>query len=157
MISTQIDSILERFKGSQRDNLIPILECIQEENGYIPEEAIIKVGRFLKLPASKIYGVATFYDYFRFEPKAKYSIAICNGTACHLLGAGKALKDLENELKINAGKVTRDGAFRLEVVSCIGACASAPVVRINGEYYKNLTTESLKGIIEDCKKKMKEA
>lgn len=157
MISTPIDSILERFKGSQRDSLIPILECIQEENGYIPEEAIIKVGRFLKLPASKIYGVATFYDYFRFEPSAKYNISICNGTACHLLGSGKALKDLENELNITAGQITRDGAFRLEPVSCIGACASAPVVKINGEYHKNLTPENLKSIVEDCKKKIKEA
>jgi NADH-quinone oxidoreductase E subunit len=153
----EIDTILEKFSGSQRDNLIPILECIQEEQGYISEEAIIKVGRFLKLPASKIYGVATFYDYFHFEPKPKFHIKMCNGTACHVLGAGSILQELENELKISAGQITRDGIFGLEVVSCIGACGSAPVLMVNGNYYTNITNTGLKEIIEDCKKKIQEA
>lgn len=153
----EIDTILEKFSGSQRDNLIPILEYIQEEQGYISEEAIIKVGLFLKLPASKIYGVATFYDYFHFEPKPKFHIKMCNGTACHVLGAGTFLQELENELKISAGQITRDGAFGIEVVSCIGACGSAPVIIVNENYYTNLTNTSLKEIIEDCKKKIQEA
>jgi NADH-quinone oxidoreductase E subunit len=153
----EIDTILEKFSGSQRDNLIPILECIQEEHGYISEEAIIKVSRFLKLPASKIYGVATFYDYFHFEPRAKFHIKICNGTACHVLGTGSVLDELEHELKISNGQVTRDGLFGLEVVSCIGACGSAPVLMINGQYHTNLSPNGLKQIIEDCKKKIKEA
>jgi len=153
----EIDTILEKFSGSQRDNLIPILECIQEEQGYISEEAIIKVGRFLKLPASKIYGVATFYDYFHFEPKPKFHIKMCNGTACHVLGAGTILQELENELKISAGQITRDGIFGLEVVSCIGACGSAPVLMVNGNYYTNITNTGLKEIIEGCKKKIQEA
>jgi NADH-quinone oxidoreductase E subunit len=153
----EIEKILEKFSGSQRDSLIPILESIQEEQGYISEEAIIKVGRFLKLPASKIYGVATFYDYFHFEPKPKFHIKMCNGTACHVLGAGTFLQELETELKISAGQITRDGIFGLEVVSCIGACGSAPVLMVNGSYYTNITKTGLKEIIEDCKKKIKEA
>jgi NADH-quinone oxidoreductase E subunit len=153
----EIDTILEKFPGSQRDILIPILECIQEEQGYISEEAIIKVGRFLKLPASKIYGVATFYDYFHFEPKPKFHIKMCNGTACHVLGAGTFLQELENELRISAGQITRDGIFGLEVVSCIGACGSAPVLMVNDIYHTNITKTGLKEIIEDCKKKIKEA
>jgi len=153
----EIDSILEKFSGSQRDNLIPILESIQEEQGYISEEAIIKVGRFLKLPASKVYGVATFYDYFQFEPKPKFLIKMCNGTSCHVLGAGSILQEIENELKITTGQLTRDGAFGLEVVSCIGACGSAPVLMVNGEYHTNLSSDGLKQIIENCKKKIKEA
>jgi NADH:ubiquinone oxidoreductase subunit E len=152
----EIESILENFAGSQRDNLIPILENIQEELGYISEEAIIKVGRFLKLPASKIYGVATFYDYFHFVPRPKFHIKMCNGTACHVLGAGSILQELENELKITSGQVTRDGVFGLEVVSCIGACGSAPVLMINGEYHSHLTQAGLKQILGDCKKKIKE-
>jgi len=152
-----IDSILKRYAGSQRDNLIPILESIQEEMGYISEEAIVKVGRFLKLPASKIYGVATFYDYFHFEPRPKFKIKMCNGTACHVLGSGTVLKELENELKIGAGQVTRDGVFGLEVVSCVGACGSAPVLTVNGEYHTNLSGNRLKEIIEDCKKKIQRA
>ena len=154
-MTTDIDAILEKFAGSQRDNLIPILENIQEEQGYISEEAIVKVGRFLQLPASKIFGVATFYDYFHFEPKAKFQIKMCNGTACHVLGAGTILQELENVLKISVGQVSRDGAFGLEVVSCIGACGSAPVLLINDEFYPNLTSSGLKQIIEDCKKKLK--
>jgi NADH-quinone oxidoreductase E subunit len=154
-MTTDIDTILERFTGSQRDNLIPILESIQEEQGYISEEAIVKVGRFLQLPASKIYGVATFYDYFHFEPKPKFQFKMCNGTACHVLGAGTILQELENELKISMGQVTRDGIFGLEVVSCIGACGSAPVLLVNDEFHSNLTSIRLRQIIEDCKKKMK--
>ena len=152
-----IDTILEKFSGLQRDNLIPILESIQEEQGYISEEAIIKVGRFLKLPASKIFGVATFYDYFHFEPSPKFRIKMCNGTACHILGAGTILQELENELKISPGQVTRDGAFGLEVVSCIGACGSAPVLMVNEEFHTNLSGNNLKQIIGECKKKIKEA
>jgi NADH-quinone oxidoreductase E subunit len=156
-MTTDIDTILEKITGSQRDNLIPILENIQEEQGYISEEAIIKVGRFLKLPASKIYGVATFYDYFHFEPKPKFQIKMCNGTACHVLGAGTILQELENELKITAGQVTRDGNFGLEIVSCIGSCGSAPVLMVNGDYHAQLTSAGMKNIIEECKKKIKEA
>jgi NADH:ubiquinone oxidoreductase subunit E len=155
-MTSDIDIILEKFTGSQRDNLIPILENIQEEQGYISEEAIIKVGQFLKLPASKIFGVATFYDYFHFEPKPKFQIKICNGTACHVLGAGTFLQEVENELKITAGQVTRDGAFGLEVVSCIGSCGSAPVLMVNDEYHARLSITGLKKIIGECKKKIKE-
>lgn len=149
-----IDTILKKYSGSQRDNLIPILENIQEEQGYISEEAIIKLAGFLKLPTSKIYGVATFYDYFHFEPRPKFLIKMCKGTACHLLGAGTILQKLENELKISVGQLTRDGIFGLEVVSCIGACGSAPVLMLHGEYHTNLTVRGLKNFIEDYKKKI---
>lgn len=152
-----IDTILEKHAGSQRDNLIPIMESIQDELGYISEDAIVKLSRFLGLPASKIYGVATFYDYFHFEPKPKFSIKICNGTACHVLGSKSVLEELKTELNISPGQVTRDGVFGIETVSCIGACGSAPVLMINGKHYTNLTSFGLKEIIEDCKKKIKEA
>jgi len=153
-MAANIDSILKRYAGSQRDNLIPILENIQEELGYISEEAIIKVGRFLKLPASKIYGVATFYDYFHFEPPPTFTIKMCNGTACHVLGSATVLKELESELKIRDRHLTRDGVFGLEVTSCFGACASAPVLTVNGEFHTNLSASSVKEIIEVCKKKI---
>ncbi len=153
----EIEAILEKYTGSQRDNLIPILEIIQEEHGFISEEAIIKVSRLLKLPASKIYGVATFYDFFHFERKPIYHIRLCNGTACHVANPGNILKLLEEELKIKAGQITRDGIFRLEVVSCLGACDSAPLIRINHEFYSKVDDAGLKQIIDECKKKIKEA
>ena len=153
----EIETILQKYAGSQRDNLIPILENIQEEQGFISEEAIVKVSRFLKLPASKIYGVATFYDFFHFERKPVYHIRLCRGTACHVADSGNILKLLEEELKIKAGQITRDGLFKLEVVSCLGVCESAPVLKINNEFHAGINADSLKQIIEKCKKKIKEA
>ncbi len=147
-MKTVIDEILEDFQGNSRDVLIPLLQEIQEKNGYLSEEAIVKTGRKLKIPTSKIYGVATFYNQFRFEPKGKYHIQVCRGTACHVLGSLTVLQELESYLKIKAGQTTRDGLFSIEVVACIGACGLAPVINLNGEFHANMTSESIKRIID---------
>ncbi len=147
-MKTNIDIILERYENVGRDNLIPLLQEIQEKEGYISEEAIVKTGKKLNLPTSKIYGVATFYNQFRFEPIGKYHIQVCRGTACHVLGSATVLQELESMLKIKAGQTTRDGLFSIEVVACIGACGLAPVISINGEFYANVTSEKIKEIIE---------
>jgi len=153
----EIEAILEKYAGSQRDNLIPILEEIQEERGFISGEAIVKVSRFLKLPASKIYGVATFYDFFHFERKPAYHIRVCNGINCHLAGSDNILRKLEEELKVKAGQLTRDGIFKYELTGCLGACNSAPVIKINDEFYSGITADDISQIIEECKMKIKEA
>lgn len=147
-MKTNIDIILEKYENVGRDNLIPLLQEIQEKEGYISEEAIVKTGKKLNLPTSKIYGVATFYNQFRFEPIGKYHIQVCRGTACHVLGSATVLQELESMLKIKAGQTTRDGLFSIEVVACIGACGLAPVISINGEFYANVTSEKIKEIIE---------
>lgn len=152
-MNTQIDKILEKYKDTSRDQLIPVLQEIQNKEGYLSQIAIIKVSKQLSLPASKIYGVATFYNQFRFEPVGKYHIQVCRGTACHVLGSATVLETLEKELKIKAGKTTRDGLFSIEIVACIGACGLAPVVAINSEFYAKVTQESLKDIIASYRNK----
>ncbi|MGC9471934.1 MAG: NADH-quinone oxidoreductase subunit NuoE [Bacteroidales bacterium] len=146
-----IKEILREYPESGRSNLIPILQEIQERQGYLSPEAVKEVGEYLSLPASKIFGVATFYNQFRFEPKGKYHIQVCRGTACHVLGSATVLEELEKTLKIKAGQTTRDGLFSLEVVACIGACGLAPVISINGEFHARVTAASIHQIIEQLK------
>ncbi len=140
---------LEQEVDAGRDNLIPLLQKIQETEGYLSEAAVIRAGKTLGMPTSKIYGVATFYNQFRFEPKGKYHIQLCRGTACHVLGSATILDELQKLLKIKAGQTTRDRLFSIEVVACIGACGLAPVICINGEFHARVTSASLKEIIEE--------
>ncbi|MBN2638180.1 MAG: NADH-quinone oxidoreductase subunit NuoE [Bacteroidales bacterium] len=148
-----IKNILEKYQEPSRDNLIPILQDIQENEGYLSKESVVQVGSYLNLPSSKIYGVATFYNQFRFLPKGKFHIQICRGTACHVLGSATVLQELEKQLKVKAGETTRDGLFSVEVVACIGACGLAPVITVNGEFFAKITPDSLQAIIEDYKNK----
>ena len=143
------EQVFNAYKEASADDLIPILQDIQAEEGYLSEEAVREVSSFLHLPASRIYGVATFYNQFRFTPMGKYHISVCRGTACHVLGSASVLEELEKKLKIKAGNTTRDGMFSLEVVACIGACGLAPVISINGEFYAKLDRSSIHKIIED--------
>ena len=129
------------------------MQEIQEKQGWLSEESVNIVGNHLQLPVSKIYGVATFYNQFRFQPKGKYHIQICRGTACHVLGSLSVLKELEKHLKIKAEETTKDELFSIEVVACIGACGLAPVISINGKFYAKVTSESIKKIINDYRAK----
>lgn len=152
-METAIDKILSKSKATSRDSLIVLLQDIQEAEGFLSEEAIVKTGKKLNIPTSKIYGVATFYNQFRFEPRGKYHIQVCRGTACHVLGSLTVLQELEKALKTKAGQTTRDGLFSIEVVACIGACGLAPVVNINGTFHANVTGESINQIIETYRNK----
>ncbi|MCD6206033.1 MAG: NADH-quinone oxidoreductase subunit NuoE [Candidatus Marinimicrobia bacterium] len=152
-MTTQILSILKKYPDSSRDALIPILQEVQEAEGYLSRESIARIGEHLKLPTSKIYGVATFYNQFRFQPLGKYHIQVCRGTACHVKGSAKVLDALKRELKIDAGETTRDGLFSLEVVSCIGACGLAPVISINGEFFAGVEADKVKKILNKFRKK----
>lgn len=147
-----IETILEKHPNENRDSLIPILQEVQEELGFLSEESIVAVGRHLKLPTSKIYGVATFYNQFRFQPLGKYHIQVCRGTACHVLGSATVMEELEKHLKTKAGQTTKDGLFSIEVVACIGACGLAPVISVNGEFHAKVTGESIKQIADNYRK-----
>jgi NADH-quinone oxidoreductase subunit E len=149
---TEVQTILNNYPVS-RDNLIPILQDIQTKEGYLSKASIIEVGKHLGIPTSKIFGVATFYNQFRFEPFGRYHIQICRGTACHVLGSATVLQELEKHLKIKAGQTTRDGMFSIEVVACIGACGLAPVITVNGAFHAKVSSQSIKEIIEDYKSK----
>lgn len=155
MEKSDIISVIESFPSSNREYLIPMLQEIQEIQGYISREAIQLIGKHLNLPASKIYGVATFYNQFRFNPPGKYHIQICRGTACHVKGSSKLMDTLVRELKINSGQTTRDGLFSLEVVACLGACGLAPVMCINGEFYANVTNDVIKRFIKKVRQEAK--
>jgi NADH-quinone oxidoreductase subunit E len=152
-MSTELEAIFKQYPHAQRDSLIPILQEIQEKFGYLSEDSVIEVGNYLHMPTSKIYGVATFYNQFRFTPKGKYHIMVCRGTACHVLGSLTVLEAIENKLKIKAGQTSRDGLFSIEVVACIGACGLAPVICINGEFHAKVNVDKIDEIIESYRKR----
>ncbi|MDD4490608.1 MAG: NADH-quinone oxidoreductase subunit NuoE [Paludibacter sp.] len=152
-MKTAIENILKKYDNCGRDSLISLLQDIQESEGYLSEEAIVRTGKQLKIPTSKIYGVATFYNQFRFEPTGKYHIMVCRGTACHVLGSLTVLQEIEKNLKIKAGQTTRDGLFSIEIVACMGACGLAPVINVNGTFHANVTAQSIKEIIESYRNK----
>ncbi len=152
MTQDNIKTVLDKYPDATRDSLIPILQQVQEIDGYLSKEAVVEIGKHLKLPASKIYGVATFYNQFRFQPVGKYHIMVCRGTACHVKGSAAVLAALEQELKIKSGQTTRDGLFSLEVVACIGACGLAPVICVNSEFHAKLDPGDVKGILADYRK-----
>jgi NADH-quinone oxidoreductase subunit E len=151
MISADIETILRKHPAAKRDSLIPILQEVQESQGFLSREAVIRVSRHLGLPASKIYGVATFYNQFRFAAPGKFHIQLCRGTACHVKGSAALLDAVGRMLGIGPGQTTRDGLFSLEVVACIGACGLAPVICVNGEFFAAVTAEKAKEVIDSCR------
>jgi len=153
VIAPDIDGILARYPSAHRDSLIPLLQEVQEHHGYLSREAVIRVGQHLGLPASKIYGVATFYNQFRFQPQGRFHVQVCRGTACHVKGSAAILDAIKRELKIDAGQTSRDSLFSLEVVACIGACGLAPVICINGEFHAGVTTQKVAKILDTYRRK----
>jgi len=146
-----VETILLGHPGAGRDHLIPILQEVQAEEGFLSRAAIAKVGAELHLPASKIFGVATFYNMFRFQPKGKYHVMVCRGTACHVKGSKRVLDMVTKTLKLQPGETSRDGLFSLEVVACMGACGLAPVVNINGQFHAKVTPMKLQRIFDECR------
>jgi NADH-quinone oxidoreductase E subunit len=153
MQNSTVENVVKRFPKAGRDSLIPILQAVQEEQGFLSEDAVVDIGRYLRIPASKVFGVATFYNQFRFQPKGKYHVMVCRGTACHVKGSSKVLDMVTRALKIEPGRTTRDKMFSLEVVACMGACGLAPVVNMNGQFYAKVTPMKLSRIIGECRAK----
>jgi NADH-quinone oxidoreductase subunit E len=141
---------IRRYPPS-RDYLIPMLQAVQEKEGFISRESIGQISEYMGLPESKIFGVATFYNQFRLNAPGKYQVAICRGTACHVKGSFNLLETLQRELGIEAGATTRDGLFSLETVACIGACSIAPVMTVNGEFYGRLDKKAVERTIRELK------
>lgn len=150
------EEILNKYKDSSRESLIPILQEIQESEGWLSEDSIKAVGDQLKLQVSKVFGVATFYNQFRFKPKGEFHIQVCRGTACHVLGSSTVLEEIKKAIRINVDETTRDGMFSLEVVSCIGTCGLAPVININGNFHAGVTSGKIEEIIESYRKVSKD-
>jgi NADH-quinone oxidoreductase subunit E len=150
---SKIEQIMNKYAGATRDSLIPLLQEVQDTEGYLSCEMVEKIGRLLNLPTGKIYGVATFYNQFRFQAKGRYHIQVCRGTACHVKGSAAVLESLEQELKIKAGETDRKGDFSLEVVACIGACGLAPVISINGEFHAGVNPKDVPAILDEYRKR----
>jgi NADH-quinone oxidoreductase subunit E len=153
MKDNDITAILARHPVASRDALIPLLQDIQRTYGYLSTNAVVQIGRYLALPASKIYGVATFYNQFRFQPKGKYHFTVCRGTACHVKGSLQVLEALMKLLKLKPGQTSRDRRFSLEVVACMGACGLAPVVNLNGEFHAKVTPKRAAQIVAACRER----
>jgi len=122
--------IRETFQG-RPDELIPILQKAQKKLGYLPEKVLLEIARFTKTPAATVFGVATFYEQFRFHPIGKHILRVCRGTACHVRGSDKILDEIKNRLNLKPGETSADRMFTLETVACFGSCALAPVVLVD--------------------------
>lgn len=127
---------------------MPVLQAAQEIFGYLPEEVQILIAEGLDIPLSEVYGVASFYAQFTLNPKGKYQVSLCLGTACYVKGAGDILVALEQKLGIKNGGITGDGKFSLDACRCIGACGLAPVMMINNDVYGRLTTDQIGPILD---------
>jgi NADH-quinone oxidoreductase subunit E len=147
----EIEELLQKYSHSSRDSLIPILQEIQDRIGFLSEEAIIVVGNHLEIPTSSIYGLATFYNQFRFSPKGKYHIQLCHGTSCHMMGASSIIEVIEKKLKIKSGQTSSNGLFSLEIIPCMGACAYSPLISVNGKHHPKITEQRLIQILDELK------
>ncbi|WP_041081670.1 NADH-quinone oxidoreductase subunit NuoE [Thermotoga profunda] len=152
----KVEEILQKH-GYKKENLIRILLDVQKQYRYLPEDVINYIGVALQIPPAKIFGVGTFYAQFSLKPKGKYTILLCDGTACHMEGSTALLKAIEEELNIKPGEVTKDLMFSVDQVGCLGACALAPAMVINEEVYGNLTPEKVKQIIKKIEEGEKDA
>jgi len=147
-----LDAIINRYKSGKREDLIPLLQEIQEETGFLSEEALKKVGSLMGLSTTKIYGLATFYDRFRFTPRGKYHLVICNGMGCYLNGGGAVIAKIREELGIEPGETTRDGKFSYELSNCMGACIHGPLLIVNGKYHLKVKAEQIQSMISMLRK-----
>lgn len=143
----QLAEILKPYRG-ERGTLIPVLQKVQESLGYLSQEAVTQIAKFLKVSESEIFGVASFYAQFRFTRPGEHSVKVCLGTACHVRGGVRILDTLQRELGIEPGGTTEDYKFNLERVACFGSCALAPVAVIDDKVYGRVTTTKAKEILD---------
>jgi NADH:ubiquinone oxidoreductase subunit E len=146
-----LKKILTSRETIESSDLVPLLQDIQTAYGYLPRTVLLEMSRRTGLPASQIYGVATFYEQFYLEPHGKHTIRCCRGTACHVRGAQEMIQTVNRELGISEGQTTEDMRFTFETVACLGTCFLAPVIMVNEDYYGNVKANMIKGIIERYK------
>lgn len=144
------DELLQIFAGfsGKKGDLIPLLQLFQKKYGYISKDSIQAIARFLKISENHIFGVVSFYAQFRLHPPAKNSIRVCLGTACHVQGGGQLSHEIQERLKIRPGESTPDNQYGYEEVACLGCCAQASVVEINGKIYGKMTPDQLEHVLE---------
>ncbi len=139
------------------DALIPLLQGVQVRDGYVSREAMTEIAAALRIPASRVFGVATFYNQFRLAPLGEHVIEVCRGTACHVKQSLTLFQYLERRLRLRADGNSPDGAFSVLTVACLGACSMAPVLRLDGQFHGHLTVESLEALLADVERTRKAA
>jgi len=142
-----VEAIIGKHQG-KRTALIGILHDIQEKYNYLPDGALEKIAQRLQMDLPNIYGVATFYKSFSLTPKGKHSITLCLGTACHVRGGPKLLREVVKQLNIEPGQTTKDRMFSLQAVNCLGVCAIGPVMLVDGKYYGEMNPMKARKLIE---------
>lgn len=154
----ELKQFMENLRGTARaeSNLIAILHKVQDLYGYLSQEAMDKVAVTMNIPTAHIWGVATFYHFFKLKPPGKHVISVCLGTACYIKGAGDILEQLKEELKTEIGGVSPDGLFSLEEARCLGACGLAPLMMIDGKIYGTLTSKKVSEILREYREKASE-
>ena len=150
-IKEKLDKILSHYNG-KRDELIPILQEAQEEFRYLPTEVMQEIAKFLRIPESSIFGVSTFYAQFKLVPSGKRIVRVCRGTACHVRGGARILREVEKRLGLKPGQTTEDLEYTLETVACIGACALAPTMMTDKETHGQMTTKKVAEVLSDISK-----
>ena len=151
-IKEDMVQILEKYT-TERDNLIQILNETQEKFGYIPKTSQLEISKYLNIPMAEVYGVITFYSRFTLEPKGKYAISVCLGTACFVKGSEQILNRLKDRLKIDVGQTTADGKFSIDATRCVGACGLAPVFTVNNEVHGKATVKKLDEVLDELMSK----
>ncbi|MDY6989696.1 MAG: NADH-quinone oxidoreductase subunit NuoE [Thermodesulfobacteriota bacterium] len=155
MIEARLRKILSVFEG-KRGALVPILQRVQEEFGYLPEETLKEIATFLKLPRSQVFSVATFYSHFYLTRRGDHLVKVCQGAACHVRGASDILETAQYRLGIKTGQTTEDHEYSLERVACVGSCAMAPVVMIDDEVHSKMTAFKMNELLAGDKEETDE-
>ena len=143
-----VKDIIKKY-GGDKTAMIAILQDVQEENRYLPKEALSSISKQMDVPLTRIYEIATFYNAFSLKPRGKNLVELCAGTACHVQGAARLMDRMERDLAIKCGETTKDKKFSLEEVRCLGCCSLAPVVRISGNIHPNLTQDEIPKILKN--------
>jgi len=149
---TKLEPVFERYKDIVNGALIPVLQAAQDVYGYLPVPVLEAIAERLAVPISQVYGVVTFYAQFHLDPRGKHIVRTCQGTACHVRGAGKILDALKENLGVAPGKATDDLQFTLETVACIGACGLAPVLMVDQDTHGRLTPDIIPEILDKYRK-----
>jgi len=147
----QIMGVIGAYPKERRYSLA-VMQDMQRLFGYVPREGLVKLSEYLDYPLAGLYAMATFYKALSLKPKGRHVIRVCDGTACHIRGSTNLIGDIKRTLGIGPDETTADGVFSLELVNCVGACALAPVMVIDGAYYGKVTLQSLPGIFEAVRK-----
>ena len=151
-MTPELRSFVEEWKAKP-GNLIMVLHRVQQTYGYIPREIAIEVSTLLDVPLAKIYGVITFYNFFRLQKAGKYNVQVCLGTACYLRGGDDIIKEFERQLGVGINATTEDGMFSVEAVRCLGCCGLAPVAVVNGEVHGKLEKGDVEKIIKQYRER----